>query len=58
MPGGIDRMMEHWIEQFDQTGFQFDVAYCLVGLTKSAAEIQATMERRESTIRLKYTSSA
>ena len=28
IPGGIGRLMEHWIEQYHQTGFRFDLSYC------------------------------
>ncbi len=27
-PGGIGRMMEHWIKQYHQIGYRLDVAYC------------------------------
>jgi hypothetical protein len=37
IPGGIGRMMEHWIEQYHQTGYRFDVAYSRIGSTERAA---------------------
>jgi hypothetical protein len=48
IPGGIGRMMEHWIEQYHQIGYQFDVAICQVGSMKLAADVVARMERRIS----------
>jgi hypothetical protein len=31
IPGGIGKLMEHWIEQYHQIGYRFDLAYCRVG---------------------------
>jgi hypothetical protein len=48
IPGGIGRMMEHWIKQYHQIGYQFDVAYCRV-----AANARARSERRTSNHQVK-----
>ena len=39
IPGGIGKLMEHWIEQYHQTGFRFDLAYCRVGSLVGQAAI-------------------
>jgi hypothetical protein len=52
-PGGIGRMMEHWIEQYHQIGYWLNVAYCQVGSLKFAAGIWSTMERRTSNHQVK-----
>ena len=46
-------MMEHWIKQYHQIGYQLDVAYFRVGSLKFAAEIRSTMERRASNHQVK-----
>ena len=48
IPGGIGRMMEHWIEQYHQTGYRFDVAYSRIGSTERAANVRARLERMTS----------
>ena len=48
IPGGIGRMMEHWIEQYHQTGYRFDVAYSRTGSTERAANVRARLERMTS----------
>jgi hypothetical protein len=53
IPGGIGRMMEHWIEQYHQIGYQFDVACCPVGSMKLATNVQARSERRTSNHQVK-----
>jgi hypothetical protein len=58
IPGGIGRMMEHWIKQYNQTGYQFDVAYCRVGLMKMAADICAQSESITCNHKVKNTGSA
>ncbi len=46
-PGRIGRlMMEHWIEQYHQIGYRFDLAYCRVGTLEGQAAIRARMEKR------------
>jgi len=44
--GGIGRLMEHWIEQYHQIGFRFDMAYCRVGSLKGQADIRSSVEKR------------
>jgi hypothetical protein len=39
IPGGIGMLMEHWIEHYHQTGYQFDLAYCRVGSLVGQAAI-------------------
>ena len=46
IPGGIGRLMEHWIEQYHQIGYRFDLAYCRVGTLEGQAAIRARMEKR------------
>lgn len=46
IPGGIRKLMEHWIEQYHQIGYRFDVAYCRVGSLKGQAAIRSRMEKR------------
>jgi hypothetical protein len=48
IPGGIGRLMEHWIEQYHQIGHRFDMSYCRVGSLKGQAEIRSRAEKRES----------
>ena len=48
IPGGIGRMMEHWIEQYHQTGYRFDVAYCRMGSMERAAGVRVRLERMAS----------
>lgn len=38
--------MEHWIEQYHQTGFRFDMAYCRVGSLVGQAAIRSSAEKR------------
>ena len=45
-PGGIGRLVEHWIEHYHQVGYRFDVAYDRVGSTEVSAKIRATSEKR------------
>ena len=52
IPGGIGRLMEHWIEQYHQVGHRFDMAYCRVGSLKGQAEIRARAEKRGSNPRV------
>jgi hypothetical protein len=46
IPGGIGKLMEHWIEQYHQTGFRFDLAYCRVGSLVGQATIRSSTEKR------------
>ena len=46
-------MMEHWIEQYHQTGYQFDVAYCQMGSMEKAANVRARLERMTSNHKVK-----
>ena len=46
IPGGIGKHMEHWIEQYHQIGYRFDVAYCRVGSMKGQAAIRSSNEKR------------
>ncbi len=46
IPGGIDKLMEHWIEQYHQTGHRFDLAYCPVGSLSGQAAICSSVEKR------------
>jgi hypothetical protein len=45
-PGGIGRLVEHWIEHYHQVGYRFDVAYDRVGSSVKSAEIRARSEKR------------
>ena len=45
-PGGIGMLMEHWIEQYHQIGFRFDLAYCRVGSLVGQAAIRSSVEKR------------
>ena len=38
--------MEHWIEQYHQTGHRFDLAYCRVGSLNGQAAIRSSVEKR------------
>ena len=38
--------MEHWIEQYHQTGHRFDLAYCRVGSLSGQAAIRSSVEKR------------
>ena len=44
--GGISKLMEHWIEQYHQTGHRFDLAYCRVGSLRGQAAICPSVEKR------------
>ena len=46
IPGGIGKLMEHWIEQYYQTSFRFDQAYCCIGTLVGQAAIQSSAEKR------------
>jgi len=46
IPGGIGRLMEHWIEQYHQIGYRLDLAYCRFGTLEGQAAIRARMEKR------------
>ncbi len=46
IPGGIGKLMEHWIEQYYQTGHRFDLAYCCVGSLSGQAAIHSSVEKR------------
>jgi hypothetical protein len=46
IPGGIGKLMEHWIEQYHQTGHRFDLAYCCVGSLSGQAAIRSSVEKR------------
>lgn len=46
IPGGIGRLMEHWIEQYHQIGFRFDMSYCRAGTLKGQADIRSSAEKR------------
>jgi hypothetical protein len=39
-------LMEHWIEQYHQTGFRLDMAYCCVGSLSGQAAIQSSTKKR------------
>ena len=45
-PGGIGMIMEHWIEQYHQIGFRFDMAYSRVGSLVGQAAIRSSVEKR------------
>ena len=42
----VDKLMEHWIEQYHQTGHRFDLAYCRVGSLSGQAAIRSSVEKR------------
>lgn len=44
--GGIGKLMEHWIEQYHQVGYRFDMAYCRAGSLKGQADIRSSAEKR------------
>jgi hypothetical protein len=46
IPGGIGKLMEHWIEQYHHTGHRFDMAYCRVGSLLGQAAIRSSVEER------------
>ena len=46
IPGGIGKLMEHWIEQYHQIGHRFDMAYCRVGSLSGQAAICSSVEKR------------
>jgi len=46
IPGGIGKLMEHWIEQYHQIGHRFDMAYCRVGSLTGQAAICSSVEKR------------
>jgi hypothetical protein len=41
IPGGVD-----WIEQYHQTSFRFDLAYCCVGSLVRKAAIRSSADKR------------
>lgn len=43
-PGGIGRLMEHWMEQYHQIGYRFDLAYCHIGKLEGKAAIPSSNE--------------
>ena len=45
IPGGIGKLMEHWIEQYHQTGHRFDLAHCCVGSLSCQAAICSSVEK-------------
>ena len=45
IPGGIGKLMEHWIEQYHQTGHRFDLAHCRVGSLSCQAAICSSVEK-------------
>ena len=45
-PGGIGKHMEHWIEQYHQIGYRFDVSYRQVGSLFGQAVIRLSVEKR------------
>ena len=51
--GGICRMIEHWVEQYHQVGYRYDLSYCRVGSLKRQAEVRSKMEKRERHPRVK-----
>jgi len=46
IPGGIRKLMDHLIEQYHQTSFRFDLAYCRVGSLMEQAAIRSSAETR------------
>ena len=44
--GGIGKLMEHWMEQYHQIGYRFDMAYCRAGSLKGQADIRSSAEKR------------
>ncbi len=46
IPGGIGKLMEHWIEQYHQTRHRFDLAYCCVGTLSGQAAIHSSVKKR------------
>ena len=46
IPGGIGKLMEHWIKQYHQTGHMFDLAYCRMGSLSGQAAICSSVEKR------------
>jgi hypothetical protein len=46
IPGGIGKLMKHWIEQYHQTGHMFDLAYCRIGSLSGQAAICSSVEKR------------
>ena len=46
IPGGLGRLMEHWIEQYHQIGYRLDLAYCRVGSLVGQAAIRSRVEKR------------
>ena len=46
IPGGIGKLMEHWIEQYHQTGHMFDLAYCRIDSLSGQAAICSSVEKR------------
>jgi hypothetical protein len=49
IPGGIGKLMEHWIKQYHQTGVRFDLAYCRVGSLVGQAAIRQAQKREPTT---------
>jgi hypothetical protein len=46
IPGGIGKLMEHWIEKYHQTGHRFDLAHCRVGTLSGQAAIRSSVKKR------------
>ena len=39
IPGGIGKLVEHWVERYHQDGFRYDLAYCRAGSLENQAKI-------------------
>lgn len=46
IPGGIAKLVEHWVEQYHQIGHRYDLSYCRAGLLNNQASIRAVVEKR------------
>ncbi|KAL7528525.1 hypothetical protein ACHAXR_003576, partial [Thalassiosira sp. AJA248-18] len=53
IPGGISKLIEHWVEQYHQVGHRYDLSYCRAGTLENQAAIRSRLEKRARHPRVK-----
>ena len=43
---GFRKMVEHWVEQYHQVGYRYDVSYCRLGSLEKQAGVRSRLEAR------------
>ena len=46
IPGGISKLIEHWVEQYHQVGHRYDLSYCRAGKLERQACYRSVAEKR------------